>query len=61
MCPITLKKALNNVEGVTKAEVSFEQKQAVVTFDDTKTKAEKLVEATTSAGYPATIVKEETP
>ena len=30
MCPITVKKALTKVEGVSSAEVSFETKQAVV-------------------------------
>lgn len=55
MCPITVKKALTKVEGVTKAEVSYEKKQAVVTFDDARTNANALVEATTNAGYPATV------
>lgn len=35
-CPITVEKALQQVEGVTKAEVTFEDKLAVVTFDDEK-------------------------
>ena len=61
MCPITVKKALNKVKGVTKAEVSLEHKQAVVTFEDTQTSAGKLIEATTHAGYPSTLVKTETP
>jgi mercuric ion binding protein len=30
-CPFTVRKALQNVEGVTKAEVTFETKLAVVT------------------------------
>lgn len=61
MCPITVKKALNKVKGVTKAEVSYEHKQAVVTFEDTQTSAGKLIEATTNAGYPSTLVETETP
>ena len=60
-CPITVKKALSKVKGVTKAEVSFEHKQAVVTFEDTQTSAGKLIEATTNAGYPSTLVETETP
>lgn len=52
-CPITVKKALLKVDGVTKAEVSYEKKEAVVTFDDTKTNVEALVRASTNAGYPA--------
>jgi mercuric ion binding protein len=52
-CPITIKKALTDVDGVTDAEVSFDKKEAVVTFDDTKTSVSALIEATTNAGYPS--------
>lgn len=52
-CPITVKKALNNVQGVAQVEVNYEKKQAVVTFDDTKTETKTLVKATTDAGYPS--------
>jgi periplasmic mercuric ion binding protein len=54
-CPFTVKKALKNVEGVSKAEVTYETKLAVVTFDDEKTTAKALTEATTNAGYPSTL------
>ncbi|MCE6009432.1 mercury resistance system periplasmic binding protein MerP, partial [Acinetobacter soli] len=33
-CPITVKKAISKVEGVSKTDVSFDKRQAVVTFDD---------------------------
>ena len=52
-CPITIKKALNKVQGVSKVDVSYEKKQAVVTFDDTKTDTKALVKATANAGYPS--------
>lgn len=58
MCPITVKNSLVQVEGVATAEVSYEHKQAVVTFEDTQTSATALVEATTNSGYPSTIVSE---
>ncbi|NWC82173.1 mercury resistance system periplasmic binding protein MerP [Pseudomonas putida] len=54
-CPITVKKALTKVEGVTKAEVSYEDREAVVTFDDTKTNAPALTKATEDAGYPSSV------
>ena len=54
-CPITVKKALTKVEGVTKAEVSFENREAIVTFDDTKTNALALTKATEDAGYPSSV------
>ena len=54
-CPITVKKALSKVAGVEKAEVSFEKREAVVTFDDAKTNADALTKATANAGYPSSI------
>ena len=52
-CPITVKKALEKVPGVSKVEVRFEKKQVLVTFDDAKTNTDALVKATTNAGYPS--------
>ena len=52
-CPITVKKALQSVAGVEKVAVTFEPKEAIVTFDDSKTTVDKLREATTKAGYPS--------
>jgi mercuric ion binding protein len=52
-CPITVKKALTRVEGVQAAEVSYESKEAVVTYDDAKTNVDALTKATAEAGYPS--------
>jgi mercuric ion binding protein len=52
-CPITVKKALSKVEGVSKVDVSYQKRQAVVTFDDAKASVEQLTRATTDAGYPS--------
>ncbi len=57
VCPITVKKALTNVAGVSKAEVNFDKRQATVTFDDVKTNVAALTRATTHAGYPSTPAK----
>ena len=54
-CPITVKKALSKVEGVSKVDVGFEKREAVVTFDDAKTNAQKLTKATQDAGYPSSV------
>jgi mercuric ion binding protein len=56
-CPITVKKALSKVEGVEKAEVSYEHKEAVVTYDDAKTNVEALTKTTEGAGYPSELKK----
>jgi len=52
-CPITVKKALEKVSGVSKVEVRYEKKQVLVTFDDAKTNTDALMKATTNAGYPS--------
>jgi mercuric ion binding protein len=54
-CPITVKKALSKVEGVSKTDVTFEKREAVVTFDDSKTNIQKLTKATEDAGYPSSV------
>ena len=54
-CPITVKKALSKVDGVNKVAVSYEKRQAVVTFDDSKASVQKLTQATEGAGYPSTV------
>jgi mercuric ion binding protein len=54
-CPITVKSSLEAVPGVAKAVVSYEDKTAVVTFDDAKTGVPALISATTNAGYPSAL------
>ena len=53
-CPITVKTALSRVAAVERAEVSFDKREAVVTFDDARTNVDALTRATANAGYPAT-------
>jgi periplasmic mercuric ion binding protein len=55
VCPITVKKALEKVPGVTIATVNFDKKQARVTFDDSLANVDKLREATANAGYPSAL------
>lgn len=54
LCPVTVKKSLQDVPGVTQAKIDFDKKTATVTFDADKTSAAALVKATTDAGYPST-------
>lgn len=56
-CPITVKKALTKVDGVIKVEVSFEKREASITFNPAKTTIEDLIKATTDVGYPSTVKK----
>ena len=55
MCPFTVKKALEKVDGVHEVSVSYEIKQATVRFENNETSAQKLIETTTNAGYPSTL------
>jgi mercuric ion binding protein len=54
-CPITVKHALTKVEGVSKAVIDFDKKQAMVTFDDARTSTAALIKATTDAGFPSAV------
>lgn len=52
-CPFIVKKSLETVPGVVKAIVSYKDKAAIVTYDDGRTDAKSLTDATTNAGYPS--------
>lgn len=53
-CPITVKKALAQVSGVSTTDVRLDRREAKVTFDDAKTNVQALTRATKEAGYPST-------
>ena len=57
LCPVTVKKSLEMVPGVSQARIDFNKKTATVKFDADKTSAAALVKATTDAGYPSTVHK----
>ena len=56
-CPITVKKALEQVPGVSDVKVDFEHKTATVHMDTDKANASMLTKATTDAGFPSTVRK----
>jgi mercuric ion binding protein len=55
-CPITVKKALLRVSGVSDVSINLDKQQATIAFDDAKTSISALARATTDAGYPSTPV-----
>lgn len=55
LCPITVKKSLEKVPGVSTVKVDFDRKTATVTFDPDKAPPEALTRATTNAGYPSSV------
>jgi len=52
-CPITIKAALTKVPGVSKVKVSYEKREAVIVYDDTKATVADLKQATENVGYPS--------
>jgi len=56
VCPITVKKALDKVDGVTDANAVYDGDGigwATVTYDADKTNVKALTRATENAGYPS--------
>lgn len=52
-CPITVRKAMQGVEGVKSVDVDFGAKTATVVFDPDVTTPDAIAKASTNAGYPA--------
>jgi len=52
-CPFIVRKSLEAVPGVSRAAVSYKEKTAVVTYDDSRAGVAALTHATTQAGYPS--------
>ncbi|MDE1988843.1 MAG: mercury resistance system periplasmic binding protein MerP [Betaproteobacteria bacterium] len=57
LCPITVKKSLEKVVGVSAVQVDFDKKTAIVTYDPDVAQLEGLTRATANAGYPSNVRK----
>lgn len=55
-CQRHAKNALEDLEGVIRAEVSLEAKEAVVEHEDSVT-VQQLIDAATEEGYPASLLE----
>ena len=55
-CPYIVKQSLAKVPGVEKVVVSFDQKTAIVTYDEQKTAPDALTLATAHAGFPSRVI-----
>lgn len=53
MCPVTVKRAMEGVSGVSEVSIDFEAKTARATYDPHRTNAAAIAAASTNAGYPA--------
>lgn len=56
-CPITVKKALEKVPGVSDVKIDFEHKTATMHLNTDKANVSMLTRATTDAGFPSTVRK----
>ncbi|MTV48926.1 copper chaperone CopZ [Heliobacillus mobilis] len=50
-CKAAVEKALNNLTGVSKAEVNLAAKEVAISFDGTQTSVDVIKEAIEDAGY----------
>ena len=56
-CPITVKKAMEGVAGVSAVTVDFAAKTARVTYDPRRANAAAIAAASTNAGYTARAIQ----
>lgn len=53
VCPITVKKALEKVPGVSKVNTDLKGKTVEIIYDPQKIIVKELIRVTTQAGYPS--------
>lgn len=53
LCPVTVKTAIEHVDGVRSVTVDFASKTATVTFDPAVASPAAIAAASSNAGYPA--------
>lgn len=56
VCPVTVRKAIEKIDGVTSVNVDLDAKTATVRFDDAVTTTDAVAAASTNAGYPAHLI-----
>ena len=54
-CVIGVRKVLERLDGVLKADVSYEKQRAVVTYDPTKVSVDQMIAAIKTLKYKATV------
>lgn len=54
-CTLATRKVLERLDGVTKADVSYERKRAVVTYDPAKVSVAQMIAAVATLRYTATV------
>jgi mercuric ion binding protein len=54
-CPISVKKAMQRVDGVEEVSVDFDEKTAVVTYDSNLTTPSAIGRTSTDVGFPTSL------
>ena len=57
VCPITVRKALEKTDGISRVSINFDAKTATVIFDPKKTTSTSITQSVEKAGYSSTISK----
>ena len=52
LCPVTVRKAMARVKGVTSVSIDLATRTATVSFDPMVTSVDAIANASTAAGYP---------
>jgi copper chaperone CopZ len=55
-CTIATRKVLERLDGVTKADVDYDRKRAVVTYDPSKVTVAQMITAVATLKYTATVI-----
>lgn len=57
-CALIIEKTLKKVPGVTDANVNFSAEKALITYDESSVKKEKLIDVVKQTGYSASVIDE---
>jgi mercuric ion binding protein len=57
-CPITVRKAMQRVDGVKEVTVDFDSKTAIVVYDASLTDVEEIAASSSNVGFPATPIED---
>jgi mercuric ion binding protein len=56
-CPITVRKAMQRVDGVEEVTVDLDSKTAIVVYDASLTDVEEIAASSSDVGFPATPIE----
>jgi mercuric ion binding protein len=59
-CPITVRKAMQRVDGVKEVTVDFDSKTATVIYDASLTNTKQIAFSSSNVGFPTSLIEEST-